>query len=96
MFPRRSMLASLSLAAIALTAAPLAARTVTNVQYVNGLTVPGNTQDLAGPSSTFNRLGMFRTSITTETATNGGALAIADLVGACSRTTRVLNGSHLP
>lgn len=59
MFPRRSMLASLSLAAIALTAAPLAAQTVTNVQYVNGLTVPGNSRDLAGPSLTFNRLGMF-------------------------------------
>lgn len=59
MSPRRSMITALSLVASVAAATPLVAQTVTNVQYVNGLSVPGSTQDLAGLNSTFNRLGMF-------------------------------------
>ncbi len=40
-------------------AANVSAQSVTNVQYVGGITVPGSTQDLAGGATPFNRLGMF-------------------------------------
>ena len=59
MSPRRCMIPALSLAVTVVAAASLSAQTVTNVQYVNGLTVAGNTEGLAGLNSTYNRLGMF-------------------------------------
>ncbi len=47
--------------AVALTAAtaPLGAQSLSNITYVNGIAIPGNTQDLAGTQSGFNRLGFF-------------------------------------
>lgn len=59
MSPRRCMIPALSFAVTVVAAASLSAQTVTNVQYVNGLAVPGNTEGLAGLNSTYNRLGMF-------------------------------------
>lgn len=47
--------------AVALAAAftPAGAQSLSNISYVNGIAIPGATQDLAGSASSFNRLGFF-------------------------------------
>jgi hypothetical protein len=45
--------------ALAAAVAPLGAQSLSNISYVNGMAIPGATQDLAGAASTFNRLGFF-------------------------------------
>jgi hypothetical protein len=56
---RRSLLPAIAMSAPLALAAPVAAQTLSNINYVNGITIAGSTQDLAGASSSFNRLGMF-------------------------------------
>jgi hypothetical protein len=56
---RRSLLPAIAMSAPLALAAPVAAQTLSNINYVNGFTIPGSTQDLAGAASSFNRLGMF-------------------------------------
>lgn len=50
--------AAAALAAL-LVATPVAAQTFSNINYVNGIAIPGATEGRAGSASTFNRLGMF-------------------------------------
>ena len=45
--------------ALAANVAPVGAQTLSNATYVNGIAIPGATQDLAGSASSFNRLGFF-------------------------------------
>ena len=47
--------------AVSLAAAftPAGAQSLSNISYVNGIAIPGAAQDLAGSSSSFNRLGFF-------------------------------------
>lgn len=45
--------------ALAAAVTPIGAQTLSNVAYVNGIAIPGATQDLAGSASSFNRLGFF-------------------------------------
>ena len=46
-------------AALAAALSPLGAQTLSNITYVNGIAIPGASQDLAGAASDFNRLGFF-------------------------------------
>ncbi|WP_310571916.1 esterase-like activity of phytase family protein [Gemmatimonas sp.] len=45
--------------ALAAAFAPVGAQSLSNISYVNGIAIPGNAQDLAGSTSSFNRLGFF-------------------------------------
>ena len=45
--------------AFAAALSPLGAQTLSNITYVNGIAIPGASQDLAGAASDFNRLGFF-------------------------------------
>ncbi len=45
--------------ALATAFTPVGAQSLSNISYVNGIAIPGNAQDLAGSTSSFNRLGFF-------------------------------------